>query len=105
MLLNLLIYGIPISDSLFPNFSIPPKLLSPPRQPFRPRLGDWPVPRQNRQNLRQGSGQLRDITNDPNRADDPEYIARLIKQVVTVSVETVKIVKGLPELEDTQHEN
>jgi len=38
------------------------------------------------------------ITNDPNRADDPEYIVRLIKQVETVSVETVKIVKGLPEL-------
>jgi len=42
---------------------------------------------------------LRGITNDPNRADDPEYIARLIKQVVTVSVGTVKIVKGLPELD------
>ena len=40
------------------------------------------------------------ITNDPNRADDPEYIVRLIKKVVTVSVETVKIVKGLPELEE-----
>ena len=37
------------------------------------------------------------ITNDPNRADDPEYIMRLIGQVITVSVETVKIVKGLPE--------
>jgi hypothetical protein len=32
------------------------------------------------------------ITNDPNRVADPEYIVRLIKQVVTVSVETVKIV-------------
>jgi hypothetical protein len=40
------------------------------------------------------------ITNDPNRADDPEYIVRLIKKVVTVSVETVKIVKGLPELSE-----
>ncbi|MBS1810611.1 MAG: hypothetical protein JST84_20780 [Acidobacteria bacterium] len=27
------------------------------------------------------------ITNDPNRADDPEYIVRLIGQVITVSVE------------------
>ena len=33
------------------------------------------------------------ITSDPNRADDPEYIVRLVGQVVTVSVETVKIVK------------
>ena len=37
------------------------------------------------------------ITNDPNRADDPEYIVRLIGQVVYLSLETVKIVKSLPE--------
>ncbi len=36
------------------------------------------------------------ITNDPNR-DDREYILRLIGQVVTVSLETVQIVKSLPE--------
>jgi len=38
------------------------------------------------------------ITNDPNRPDDPEYILRLIGQVITVSLETVKIVNALPEL-------
>jgi predicted helicase len=38
------------------------------------------------------------ITNDPNRADDPEYIVRLVSQVITVSLETMKIVKALPEL-------
>jgi predicted helicase len=38
------------------------------------------------------------IVNDPNRADDPEYIVRLIGQVTTVSLETVKIVKALPPL-------
>ena len=38
------------------------------------------------------------IENDPNRLDDPEYIVRLIKQVITVSLETVKIVNNLPEL-------
>ena len=32
------------------------------------------------------------ITNDPNREDDPMYIVRLIKKVVTVSVETVTLV-------------
>ncbi|HVP49864.1 MAG TPA: type ISP restriction/modification enzyme [Candidatus Bathyarchaeia archaeon] len=37
------------------------------------------------------------ITNDPNREDDPEYIVRLVGQVITVSLETMKIVKGLPE--------
>jgi predicted helicase len=38
------------------------------------------------------------ITNDPNRPEDPEYIVRLIGQVMTVSLETVKVVKGLPVL-------
>jgi len=38
------------------------------------------------------------ITSDPNRADDPQYIVRLIGRVVTVSVETVAIVAGLPPL-------
>ena len=35
------------------------------------------------------------IVNDPNRADDPEYIVRLIGKVVAVSLETVEIVEGL----------
>ncbi len=39
------------------------------------------------------------IVNDPNRPDDPEYIVRLIGKVITVSLETVKIVKGLPAAE------
>ena len=38
------------------------------------------------------------ITNDPNRPDDPEYIVRLLAQVITVSLDTVKVVKGLPVL-------
>jgi predicted helicase len=33
---------------------------------------------------------------DPNREDDPAYIIRLVGQVVRVSVETVAIVKSLP---------
>lgn len=35
------------------------------------------------------------ITNDPNREDDEGYILRLIKQVITVSLETVKAVKEI----------
>jgi predicted helicase len=35
------------------------------------------------------------ITNDPNCADDPQYIVRLIGQVVTTSQETVKLVQSL----------
>jgi predicted helicase len=34
---------------------------------------------------------------DPNREEDPGYIVRLVGQVVRVSVETVKIVQGLPD--------
>jgi predicted helicase len=36
------------------------------------------------------------ITSDPNRADDEEYVVRLVGRVVTVSMETVKLVKALP---------
>jgi predicted helicase len=39
------------------------------------------------------------IASDPNRLDDEEYILRLIGQVVSVSVETVKIINNLPPLE------
>ena len=39
------------------------------------------------------------IVNDPNRDDDPQYIIRLIRKVITVSLETVSIVEDLPELE------
>jgi predicted helicase len=42
------------------------------------------------------------ITNDPNRADDEQYILRLIGQVITVSLETVKIVQALPGLQSAE---
>jgi predicted helicase len=38
------------------------------------------------------------IVSDPNRADQPDYIARLVGRVITVSVETVKAVAALPPL-------
>jgi hypothetical protein len=37
------------------------------------------------------------LANDPNRAEDEQYIPRLIGQVITVSLETLKIVAELPE--------
>lgn len=37
------------------------------------------------------------ITSDPNRPDDPEYIVRLVKQVIRVSMETLDVIDGLPE--------
>jgi predicted helicase len=63
---------------------------------FEYRLGnrsalEWVIDQyQVKEDARSGIGSA------PNRADDPEYIVRLIGQVVGVSVETVKIVKGLP---------
>jgi predicted helicase len=39
------------------------------------------------------------IVTDPNNPDDPEYIVRLVKKVVTISLETVRVVRGLPNLE------
>jgi predicted helicase len=38
------------------------------------------------------------IRSDPNRPDDPEYIVRLVGQVIRVSLETVKLVRSLPAL-------
>jgi predicted helicase len=36
------------------------------------------------------------IRSDPNREDDSQYIVRLVGQVVRVSMDTVRIVRGLP---------
>ncbi len=38
------------------------------------------------------------IVNDPNRSDDPQYILRLIGQIVTVSLETAQLVAALGKL-------
>jgi predicted helicase len=38
------------------------------------------------------------IVNDPNRLDEEEYIVRLIKKVVLVSLETVAVVLKLSDL-------
>ena len=69
-----------------------------PAQAFAYRLGnrsalEW-VLDQYRVKVDKRSG----IVNDPNRDDDPRYIVNLMQKVIAVSVETVEIVKGLPEL-------
>jgi predicted helicase len=38
------------------------------------------------------------ITNAPNSEDDPQYIVRLIGQIIIVSLESLKIVRALPDL-------
>ena len=39
------------------------------------------------------------ITNDPNREDEPDYIVKLLGKVITVSLETQKLIAALPPLE------
>ena len=67
-----------------------------PPETFEYRLGnrsalEWVID-QYQVNTDQRSG----ITNDPNRPDDPESIVRLLGQVITVSLETVTVVKAAP---------
>jgi predicted helicase len=69
-----------------------------PLEVFEYRLGnrsalDWVID-QYRVKADKRSG----IVSDPNRANDPEYIVRLIGQVITVSLETIKITRSLPDL-------
>jgi len=77
-----------VNDSLTLT-GIPPKA-------FEYRLGnrsarDWVIdPYRVTEDARSG------IVSDPNREDDEQYIVRLVGQVVHVSLETVKIVEGLP---------
>lgn len=69
-----------------------------PKETFEYRLGnrsalEWVIEQyQIKTDSRSG------IVNDPNRYDDPQYIVKLLGQVIQVSLETVKIVKGLPPL-------
>ena len=42
-----------------------------------------------------------EIVNDPNRAADPNYVLKLIRQVITVSLETNALVGSLPTLGDS----
>src|SRR6202035_3687703 len=67
-----------------------------PPEVFQYRLGnrsalDWVIDQ-----YQVSTDKRSNITSDPNREDDPEYIVRLVGQVVRVSIETVKIVKALP---------
>jgi len=70
-----------------------------PLETFEYRLGnrsalDWVIDQyQVSQDKRSG------IVNDPNRLEEEPYLARLIGRVVTVSVKTVEMVKGLPALD------
>src|SRR5205807_5702732 len=67
-----------------------------PPETFEYRLGnrsalDWVIDQyQVSEDKRSG------IKSDPNRADDEDYIVRLVGQVVQVRLETVRLVNGMP---------
>jgi predicted helicase len=44
------------------------------------------------------------IASEPNRSNDEQYVVRLICQVITISLETMRLVKGLPPLQPTSEE-
>jgi predicted helicase len=68
-----------------------------PPEVFQYRLGNWSALEWVIDQYRVKTDARSGIRSDPNRPDDPEYIVRLVGQVVRVSVETVKLVAGLPE--------
>jgi predicted helicase len=92
---------IPIRRTVFnrwPIYSYGLTLSGIPPEVFEYRLGnrsalDWIID-QYQVSTDKRSG----ITNDPNRADDPEYVVRLIGQVLTVSLGTVRLVDSLNSL-------
>ena len=69
-----------------------------PPETFEYRLGNRSAPEWVIDQYQVSTDKRSGITNDPNRPDDPEYIVRLLAQVITVSRETVKVVEGLPAL-------
>jgi predicted helicase len=69
-----------------------------PQEAFEYRLGnrsalEWVIDQ-----YRVGRDEHGNVVSDPNRADDERYIVRLIGRVITVSLETGKIVANLPSL-------
>ena len=73
-------------------------LVGVPHEAFDYRLGnrsalEWVIDQYRVHRDEQGN-----ITSDPNRSDDEQYIVRLLGQVIAVSLETNEIIAGLPPL-------
>ena len=43
------------------------------------------------------------IIDDPNRPSDPTHVIRLLGQVITVSLETMKIVNSIPPIKEIEN--
>jgi predicted helicase len=68
-----------------------------PPEVFEYRLGNRPALEWIIDQYQVSTDKRSGITNDPNRAGDPQYIVRLIGQVIMVSLETVQLVRRLNE--------
>ena len=66
-----------------------------PAEAYAYRLGTWSALEWVVDQYRVSTDGRSEIVNDPNREDDPEYIVGLVGQVVTVSLETVRLVGEL----------
>ncbi len=66
-----------------------------PQECFQYRLGNCPALEWVIDQYQVSEDERSGIVNDPNNLDDEEYIVRLIGKVVTVSVETVRLVTEL----------
>jgi predicted helicase len=67
-----------------------------PKEVFNYKLGnrsalEWVI-EQYRVKVDKRSG----IVNDPNREEEESYILELVKKIITVSLETIKVIEGLP---------
>ncbi len=72
-----------------------------PFEAFRYRLGnrsalEWVIDQ-----YRVGRDDNGEIVTDPNRIEDEEFILRLIAKVITVSVESAKIIENLPPIDES----
>ncbi len=67
-----------------------------PAEAFEYKLGNRSAPEWVIDQYQISTDKRSGIVNDPNQLDDPEYIVGLIGKVITVSLETMKIVKNLP---------
>ncbi|HID99333.1 MAG TPA: DNA helicase [Thiotrichaceae bacterium] len=74
-----------------------------PKEVFNYKLGnrsalEWVI-EQYRVKVDKRSG----IVNDPNREEDESYILELVKKIITVSLETIKVIEGLPSTGKRKH--
>ena len=80
-------------------------LASIPAEAFQYRLGNRSVLERVVDQYRVKTDRRSSIVNDPNRTDDETYMMDMIRKVIGVSLETVRIVERLSGLEISEEES